>query len=136
MQVELVRLTTDKKLPQLGVLRFDGVPRLLTLELPDLDNQPKISCIPKGTYKCGVVYQRRTSGGLIIPKTYEVIGVPNRSGILFHVGNTAHDSQGCILLGQRFDYLKSDLAVLQSKLAFSQFISLLASQPSFELSVI
>ena len=27
------------------------------------------------------------------------IEVPNRSGILFHVGNYPHDTKGCVLLG-------------------------------------
>lgn len=135
MKVELIRLSADKTDPQLGVLRFNGAPRVLTLELPDLDNQQKISCIPKGSYSCHSTSGRRTTGGMTIPRTYEVMNVPGRSGVLFHVGNTRRDSNGCILVGQRFDIINGELAVLNSQMAFKQFLDLLNGTVVFELEI-
>lgn len=63
-----------------------------TVELPWRDNARSISAIPDGVYKL----QAHTSPKF--GKCLLVTGVPNRSGILFHVGNVpAKDSRGCIL---------------------------------------
>lgn len=136
MQVDLIRLTASPDRPQLGVLRVDGVPQLCTLELPYKDNRPKESCIPEGQYLCLEVNKRVTTGGLKIPTTFEVVNVPNRAGILFHVGNTAKDTQGCILVGQRHGVLNSSLAVLGSSLGFKLFLDLLAGHQQFNLSIL
>lgn len=124
----MIRLTRDSS-PTLGVLLADSKPILLTLEPPNLDNIPKRSCIPLGVYSCERVFNRTTSGGLKIERTIEVKNVPGRSGILFHIGNTVKDTEGCILLGQRFSYDFMERAILDSKKAFIVFESLLNRAP-------
>jgi len=74
---------------------------------PSLPNQTG-SCIPEGGYVC-------KKGNF--PKhgdAWEVTNVPNRTAILFHVGNTVLDIEGCIALGNKFGCLNSHWAVLES----------------------
>jgi hypothetical protein len=76
--------------------------------------------IPPGRYVCRRTYFHR--GGF---DTYEVTGVEGHSRLLFHKGNVEADSEGCILVGQRFDQWGRP-AVLESALAFSVFMRLTA----------
>lgn len=134
-QVELVRVTLDKDAPQIGFMLFGGYPELITYELPDQDNKPHISCIPLGTYRCNQVFSRKTSGGMFIARTFEVQNVRNRKGILFHVGNTARDTSGCILLGLRLGGQKPSLGISESAVAFKKFMELTAGWTEFELNI-
>lgn len=63
-----------------------------TLELPWKDNQHDISCIPKGTYPCSLRPFHTITN-------YEVLNVPNRTGIFFHVANWVKELLGCIAPG-------------------------------------
>lgn len=113
---------------------------MYTGEEESLGNKPRVSCIPAGTYSC----ERRfyNKGGYW---TFEVTGVPGRSNILFHKGNTEEDSQGCILLGLGvgvLDVIDEDtrrrvpkLGVTQSGLAFSLFMTRLKDVDEFKLIV-
>lgn len=134
-EVELVRVTLDKDAPQVGLILFNGYPELISYELPDHDNQPHISCIPTGKYRCTQVWRRQTSGGMLIPRTFEVQNVPNRSGILFHVGNTAKDTNGCILLGLRLGGQKPYLGISESAIAFKKFNELTVGWTEFILNI-
>ena len=66
-------------------------------------------------------------------ETFEVMGVPGHSGILFHRGNFNNDSLGCILLGESI-YDGSSLT--QSAVAFEEFMGDLEGVNSFGLEVI
>ncbi len=68
-----------------------------TLELPWKDNKRSISCIPTGSYEARLRLPRESATRNYIHLIVE--DVPNRSYILFHRGNTAKDTRGCILLG-------------------------------------
>ena len=73
------------------------------LELPDLDNQKNISCIPEGLYHA----KKRISPG----KGYQVIeylNVPNRTYIQLHHGNFTRQILGCQLPGEDFIDLDGD----------------------------
>jgi hypothetical protein len=68
--------------------------------------------------------------------TFEVTGVPGRSLILFHRGNTHLDTRGCILLGSRFSVGFADsLALQESRIAFTAFMGALAGIDKFGLSI-
>ena len=121
MKITLLRFPSNG--PTIGVLLVEGRPLCLTLELPWKDNAKQTSCIPTGKYRAKKTLARTTNGGLFIPETLEVVDVPDRSGILFHVGNTAADTNGCILVGESFGYIKEVPAVLRSKAAFASFLS-------------
>ena len=66
-----------------------------TLELPSLDNTPNISCIPAGKYDASIDKNVTIGGQYVI----RLQAVPNRTGILIHVGNYTTDIAGCILVG-------------------------------------
>lgn len=76
-----------------GVLIGDGSFLCFTLEEPWRNNEPKISCIPEGVYKC------KKHNGAKFSNVWEVLDVPGRSAILIHSGNTLADTEGCILVG-------------------------------------
>lgn len=64
---------------------------LKTIELPWKDNKSGISCIPSGTYSVKWVDSPRLK-----KKTYRVLNVQGRDGILFHPANYAYQLKGCI----------------------------------------
>jgi hypothetical protein len=82
--LRLDRLIKTKN-ANLGVIRELN---LCTLELPWLDNQRNISCIPAGQYPI------RVEG-----KRIRVLDVPGRDGILIHVANKPSELRGCIAVG-------------------------------------
>jgi len=99
----------------MGIMRINNL-RFFTLELPWLDNQKNISCIPTGEYN----YIKRVSPG----KGYEVIelvGVPGRRFIQVHLGNYTSQILGCILPGTGLKDINHDgvFDVTNSKEAFS-----------------
>lgn len=120
-----------------GTLYIDGYFFGYTGELPmtggnpDIPNERCKDCIPAGTYT--VVPRRSAKFG----STYEVTGVPNRSAILIHTGNTCgnvakgykSDVEGCILLGNSRGKLYGQDAVLQSGVAMRKFRELMGNQP-------
>ena len=112
----------------MGELREDdGDFVAYTLERPWHQNAHRVSCIPAGQY----VAKRHQS-----PKfgeCFEVTGVPDRDDILFHAGNTAADSLGCILLGT---VVISKTMIGQSRLAVQAFMAREAGEDSFPLTVI
>lgn len=132
MFLKLLRLTDNGDATK-GVLLFDNNPLLCTLELPWKDNEKKISCIPEGHYVCKRTLLRKTTGGLVIPVTYEVQDVPNRDGILFHVGNSTKDTNGCILVAKSFG--PGD-TILESRIGFDAFIVMTEDLEEFNLEVI
>lgn len=82
-----------------------------TLELPWLDNQRNISCIPEGHYD---VVQRTSTK---YKNHLHITDVPNRSYILIHPANfvgssnprTGHsDLRGCIAVGSKYGDINSD----------------------------
>lgn len=106
-----------------GVLQFPDGTSLMTLELPWRDNKTGISCIPAGSYKCKK--RATTNFGF----AYEVMGVPQRSAILIHAGNSARvsddgkrpNTQGCILLGLGRGKRGSQRVITSSKKAMEIF---------------
>lgn len=94
-----------------GVLLFD-LTQVFTLEEPWRDNQPNVSCIPEGSYRCIIAWSNRFQR--LMPR---LLDVPGRSGILIHPGNTLKDTSGCILVGN----LSVAGALHESQLAFAKF---------------
>ena len=82
----------------IGELFVNGERFCDTLELPYRDNQRSISCIPTGEYKVRLRLPRESATRHYIHLL--VKDVKDRSHILFHRGNTAKDTRGCILVGQ------------------------------------
>ena len=128
--LELIRLETSKVYGTLGILKINKKVFCCTLEESDCENELNISSIPTGQYVC-----RRYSSAKY-RNTFEVISVTGRSGILFHAGNTEEDTQGCILVGDRFDKLSShERAVLNSGNTFDRFMNKLDDYIEFHLTI-
>jgi len=88
---------------------FDGDQELFrckNLELPWLDNQRNISCIPEGIYDC-VKYSDSKH-----PNCFLVKNVPDRDGILIHLLNFVAgqkiDTLGCLGPGLDFVDINGD----------------------------
>ncbi len=69
-----------------------------TLELAWKNNEQYKSCIPEGIY---TVSKNTTWKG--DKRCFLFHSVPNRSGILFHIGNWTREIEGCILVGMKYD---------------------------------
>lgn len=87
-----------------------------TLEPPWRGNRRNVSCIPNGEYD--YVYMPKSSSGRYTG-CYHVMGVPGRSEILIHAGNTCDETRGCILPGLKHGDICGP-AVLSSRIALRQ----------------
>lgn len=92
--------------------------------------------IPKGEFRC-MLGQHRLASMTHAFETYEIIGVPGHTNLLFHWGNFNNDSEGCILVGELVAHrtIGSDM-ITQSKKAFADFIALQSGTLSFLLTVV
>lgn len=86
---------TDKS--TIGTLYINAERFCDTLENPWLNNKRNISCIPEGSYKVRLRLARESATRDYLHLLVQ--DVPNRDWILFHRGNTAKDTSGCILVG-------------------------------------
>lgn len=130
MIVEIIRLEENVEHGTFGVLRINKAVFCVTLEPPDKANQKNISSIPVQQYVC-----KRYSSAKY-PNTFEVTGVPMRSKVLFHAGNTDDHTAGCILLGQHFGKLNSgQRAVLNSGKTFEAFMNAMHGVKEFHLTI-
>jgi hypothetical protein len=126
--IELIRLETRRRYGTFGVLRINKQVFCATLEPASLDNARGLA-IPAGQYDCHRV-DAPTWGD-----TFQVLGVPGRTGILFHSGNTADDTRGCILLAQHYGKLCGARAVLNSGKTFKTFMGLMRDVGLFTLTI-
>ena len=102
----------------IGVLVIDEKIECLILEAPDLNNQKNISCIPVGIYDCEKYYS--TKYGC---ECARLLNVPDRTYISIHYGNTAIDTDGCLLPGKHTGYLYGERAVVSSKSALKGILN-------------
>ena len=98
-----------------GVLR-DEETRISTLELPWRDNRFNVSRIPAG------IYEVRPRVSPKFGKCFRLVGTEPRTEILIHAGNTAEDTEGCILVGSYFGMLEGKPAVLASRTTLAGFV--------------
>ena len=133
--LELVRVAISEA-GCFGVLVHRGVPLgQVTLERtwPIAESEPsgaQLVKIPAGKYVCKRTHFIR--GGY---DTYEVTGVVGHSRLLFHRGNHERDSDGCILVGQKFGSRFMAPGVEMSALGFGEFMTWTDGRESFELEV-
>lgn len=119
-----------------GLLSIDEeAPFAVTLERPWLNNTPRISCIPVGTYRCKRV-KSPTFGD-----TFEILGVEGRSALLFHWGNFVRNSRGCVLVAEKFKDIDGDgiKDIAESKVpgkGFLEFLALTHGVDEFDLEVV
>ena len=97
----------------IGELFLNGEKMCDTLELPYRDNQRSVSCIPTGQYKVRLRYPRESATRDYLHLLVQ--DVKDRSYILFHRGNSAKDTRGCILvgLGTQQDFVSNSTLALE-----------------------
>lgn len=119
MKLTLERLQLDPDVT-IGSLSIDGAWQCWTLEdvvrPTDATKVYGQTAIPFGTY--GVIVTYSPHFGIDLPL---LVNVPNFSGVRIHPGNTALDTDGCILVGQ--DRLGKSLG--HSRAAFNALYPLL-----------
>lgn len=130
MILELHRLIENPKELQLGVLKIDGFPSFTTAELPWRDNRPKASCIPTGEYKLS-----RFNSPKFKTEVWRINHVNNRDDILIHWGNFAAETEGCILIGMSFGVLRGVHTIINSKVAFHNFMQATEAEKELTLYV-
>lgn len=123
----------------IGELFIDGVFLCYTLE--DKDRGLKQSdtlvwiktkkifgktAIPYGTYNCGFTISHRFER--VLPEIFDVKGF---SGVRIHSGNTASDTEGCLLLGKG----KGRDIIYESRSAMSEFMLKVAPSKKFTLVI-
>ena len=103
MKIELNRESRANPTCTIGELLINGARQCSTLEDPvrELEGQPvgnwKIphkTAIPRGTYRVIITMSNRFKK--MLP---ELLNVPGFAGVRIHSGNTAEDTEGCILVG-------------------------------------
>lgn len=101
-----------------------------TLELPWLENQRGISCVPRGKYKA---FKRMSpKNGSVI----EFANVPQRTNIQIHRGNYTRQIEGCVLVGDAVRFLDADSIpdVANSGATMDKLLALLPNE--FEVEII
>lgn len=128
--MDIVQLQRDKIFPDstFGTLIAKGEV-FYSLELPWKRNQRNVSCIPEGDYRC--IFREKTPTH---KNVYEITNVPDRSGILIHVGNYPHDIKGCIALGTGRVFDGDGHMVTHSAIAIEKFNSTMGKK-DFILSI-
>lgn len=110
--------TTFTDQSTIGELHIDGELFCCTLE-DTCRKGPKIdgkTAIPMGRYKVIIDHSERFNRDMP-----HVLDVPGFEGIRIHSGNTAADTEGCILLGMR----TGENVIYDSRLAYDKFFVLL-----------
>ena len=96
----------------IGELLVDGEHECYTLEdvvRPDGEKIFGKTAIPYGTYSVAITFSHHFQRDLPL-----LVGVPNFDGVRIHPGNTASDTEGCLLVGKHY----TAGAVTESRLAF------------------
>lgn len=119
---------------------FGRLGKYVTVEEEDRNNAPRISCIPTDSYPC--VRSTFHRGGY---PTFEVMDVPERELIKFHVANSEEDLLGCIGLGLKLGVLRvrdedsmemvHKLAVKSSRSAFNAWMEEMEGVDEFMLHI-
>jgi hypothetical protein len=106
----------------------------ITLEHAYADLQGWSPKLPDGDFVCvrGTHRLDHSSGPF---ETFQIIGVPGHTGILFHIGNFNFDSDGCVLLGENIVQMSGARAISSSKITFQKFMDFQSDVDEFSLNV-
>lgn len=131
--VYLNRIYSNSK-QTLGVLAFFNTTEIWTaktLELPFINNETNISCIPKGAYVCKYTRSNRLSAAKGHDFfTYEITNVPDRSGIRIHSINYFFQLLGCVGAGSTLKDINLDrqLDITHSGATITEFEKIMGYQ--------
>lgn len=127
MQITVKRLYKTET-STIGELLIDGVFECFTLE--DAERPVKIkneTAIPKGTYK--VIINQSNRFKRLLPL---LLNVPNFEGVRIHSGNSNHDTEGCILVGQT----RHKNYIGQSRKAFDKLFKKMQAAKEITLTIL
>ena len=116
MKLLLVREPSGDKCTH-GKLYVNGVFECFTLEDKDRKLESggeKVygqTAIPRGSYKVIINFSQRFKRDLPL-----LLNVPQFTGVRIHAGNTAEDTEGCVLVGSS----RGDQRVNNSRVAFNK----------------
>lgn len=131
MKILILKRIAQTEAGTFGVLIHDLHPFCVTLERPWKDNQQNISCIPEGNF----IFKRRFSEKRDY-EVYEACSVPNRKYIQIHKGNRLSDTNGCILVGEKFEKLGNIYGVFESGKAFNELMGIIGDDWHFMLKIV
>jgi len=115
-----------------GVLRYKGKAFALTLELPWRDNKRGESCVPADCYKTDLAPSPARGGRDI----WWIRGVEDRIAIQLHTGNVLEHTDGCVIIGDQFDFLENGgIVIKQSRHAYSELMRLCGADRKFLLTI-
>lgn len=126
MELTLQRKTFNEKFT-LGELFIDGVFFCYTVEDKVRDVKIKgVTAIAYGRYKMIVNMSNRFKKEMPL-----LLDVPFFDGVRVHSGNTAEDSEGCIIVGM----VKTDNGVGMSRVAFTKLMEKLKGQNNIYITI-
>ena len=118
----LIIRDTFTKESTIGELFLNGELMCDTLENPYINNERNISCIPEGEYKVRLRTAKESASRHYLHLLVQ--DVPNRDWILFHRGNSAKDTSGCILVGLGTQHNVVQNSVLAMDLLMKEILNL------------
>ena len=127
MQITVKRLHKTET-STIGELLIDGLFECYTLE--DAERPVKIkgeTAIPKGTYK--VIINESNRFKRLLPL---LLDVPNFEGVRIHSGNSNHDTEGCILVGQS----RNKNYIGQSRKAFEKLFKKMQGAKNITITIL
>lgn len=100
-----------------------------TLELPWLNNQTQISCIPPGIYTVTKRWSQKFKNHL------HITNVKDREWILIHSGNYNRDILGCVLVGSDLKDIDGDgeLDVIESRITLNKILEIVPDTIKLEI---
>lgn len=135
MKLTLVR--EPNKYFTLGKLYIDDVLFCHTVEDKDRlsEGLPKVfgeTAIPKGTYKVIInksnTFSKMAGTDVFLPL---LLNVPGFEGVRIHSGNTAADTEGCIIVG----LTRTDIGVGMSRIAMQKLMDKLRGQDNITIEI-
>lgn len=113
----------------LGELFINGVSFCQTVE--DMERMPneKVygkTAIPKGTYKVVINMSNRFKKEMPL-----LLSVPNFEGVRIHSGNTAEDTEGCIIVGMT----RTLSGVAMSRIAYTKLMEKLKGENEILITI-
>jgi hypothetical protein len=112
----------------IGELYVDGIFECYTLE--DIERDVKIkseTAISKGKYNVMITMSNRFKRYMPL-----LLNVPNFQGVRIHAGNTNHDTEGCILVGQT----RSKDFIGQSRKAYEKLFKKLQAAKDISIEIV
>lgn len=110
----------------LGQFVMPGNGTFYTMERRSVGEHPRI---PAGNYEMVLDFYHKGNYPAYL------LVVPGRDRILIHIANRASELLGCIAPGQSIGFLAEELAVLQSRMAFTQFMVSMKNVPSDYITI-